>query len=185
MNESTKIEASAPVAPMPDEAVNETIKEYNKATRLAKLSSILLEKVDFNISPDALRDKPADLQRELNVKTEILHYDGKSGDCIASITWTIGMKKGRKRVAKCVANYVVLYKEIKECADDIVKMFIDHVGKTATYAYFRALYAQLDWSANLGSPPLPVLHFSPSIGNIKKRVEEASSKQDLPTKNEC
>jgi hypothetical protein len=178
MAEPAKLEASAPVVPMLDEAVNEKIKQYNKAVRLAKLSSILLEKINFQISPDALRGKQSEYQRELNVKTEILHYDAASGDCIANISWTITMKFKRKRVAKCVANYVVIYSEIKECPEDTVQMFIDHVGKTATYAYFRALYAHLDWSANLGSPPLPVVHFNPTIGKVKRNLQEKKSKKN-------
>ncbi len=32
------------------------------------------------------------------------------------------------------------------------------------YSYYRlALYAHLDWSANLGSPPLPILHLNPKV----------------------
>jgi hypothetical protein len=159
-----------------DEAVNEQIKQYNKAVRLAKLSSILLEKIDFKISPNAL-GKGADLKRELNVKTEILDYDSAQGSCIGSITWTINLKFKRKRVAKCSANYVIIYTGLKECPENSIKMFIDHVGKTATYAYFRALYAHLDWSANLESPPLPVVHFSPSIGNLKENSEKSRSEK--------
>jgi hypothetical protein len=167
MAEPAKIEAAAPVVPMLDGAVNEKIKQYNKAVRLAKLSSILLEKIGFESTPDALREKQSDLKRELNVKTEILNYNPATGDCAASISWTITMRFKRKRVARCAANYIVLYSEIKECPEDTVQMFIDHVGKTATYAYFRALYAHLDWSANLGSAPLPVVHFQPNIGRMK------------------
>lgn len=173
MNEPVNIKPSPPHStPKVDGAVNDEIKEYNKATRLAKLLSILLEKIDFKSSPDALRGKDSELARELNVKTEILHYDPAAGDCIAAITWTIKMKYKRKNVAKCSANYIVVYKEMKDCSIDTVKMFIDNVGKTATYAYFRALYAHLDWSANLGSPPLPVLHFSTSIGKIRRKLRE-------------
>jgi hypothetical protein len=29
--------------------------------------------------------------------------------------------------------------------------------------YFRALYAHLDWSASLGSPPLPVIQLQPKL----------------------
>jgi hypothetical protein len=176
MADVAKIQASAPpVAPVSDEAVNEQIHQYNKAVRLAKLSSILLEKIDFKISPDAFREKATDLKRELNVKTEIMDYAAAEGDCIGSITWTITMRHKRKRVATCSANYIIHYKELKECSDNIIKMFIDHVGKTATYAYFRALYAHLDWSANLGSPPLPVVHFIPPVGKLKKELEEAQA----------
>ncbi len=141
-----KIEALAPAtAPVLDEAVSAKIRQYNKATRLAKLSSILLEKVDFQTSPEALRADQSDLKRELNVETQILDYDAPAGSCVAMISWSITLRHKRKRVASCKANYIVVYYEVKDFAEDIIKMFIDHVGKTATYAYFRALYAHLDW----------------------------------------
>jgi hypothetical protein len=159
MSEPTKIEALAPATPVLDEAVSEKIRQYNKAARLAKLSSIILEKVDFSVSPAALSAEHSSLKRELNVETELLGYDSDKGSCIATISWTIVLRYKRKKVASCKASYVVLYYDIKGFTEDIIKMFADHVGKAATYAYFRALYAQLDWSANLGSRPLPVMSF--------------------------
>ena len=164
-------------APMLDEAVSERIRQYNKATRLAKLSSILLEKLDFKTSPAALQVDASDLKRELNVQTEILGYDLPEGDCVATIAWTIVLRHKRKKVASCNVTYIVVYREIKNFSEDIIKMFIDHVGKTATYAYFRALYAHLDWSANLGSPPLPVMSFLPTARDMRaqEQQEEAGS----------
>lgn len=159
MSQPTKIEALVPTTPVLDGSVNENIRQYNKATRLARLSSIVLEKVDFRVLPDALRVDASALKRELNVETELLSYEFEDGECIASISWTISLRDKRKKVASCKASYVIFYHELKGFSEDIIKMFIDHVGKTATYAYFRALYAQLDWSANLGSPPLPVMSF--------------------------
>lgn len=164
--------------PTASDGVNEKIIQYNKVVRLAKLSSLLLENIDFKISPDALTVKSSELERDLNVKAKILGYDSESGDCVASIVWSIEIRKKRKRVVKCSAGYVVIYGEIKNCPEDMVQMFIDHVGKTATYAYFRALYAHLDWSANLRSPPLPVLHIQPSVGKyrtVQKDQEPDSS----------
>jgi hypothetical protein len=104
-------------------------------------------------------------------------YD--SGDCVANIVWTIEIKQKRKRVVKCVASYIVLYGGIKDCPEDMVQMFVDHVGKTATYAYFRALYAHLDWSANLRSPPLPVLHIQPNVSKYKKNDTAVASKTEV------
>src|SRR5438876_4598470 len=166
MSEPRAQEAPAADSSTPD-PIPDKIKQYNRAVRLAKLTSILLEKVDFKISPEALVADRSELKRELNVKTEILSYEAASGDCTASIVWTIAMMRKRKRVTKCTANYIVLYEEIKECTEDVIQMFIDNVGKTATYAYLRALYAHLDWSANLGSPPLPVIQFQPRFAKPK------------------
>jgi hypothetical protein len=175
MAEPATIQALAPAAPVLDEAVSEKIRQYNKAARLAKLSSILLEKVDFRISPDALRADESDLKRELNVETEIIDYSPADGNCAANINWSITVREKRKKVASCKASYVVLYHDIKDFSQDVIQLFIDHVGKTATYAYFRALYAHLDWSANLRSPPLPVMSFNPTAKDIKKSVHAEPS----------
>lgn len=177
MSELTKTEALTPVPPVLDEAVSESIRQYNKAARLAQLGSILLEKVDFQVSPAALGGGASDLKRELNVETEILMYDSESGDCIARISWTVVFRDKRKRVASSKANYVVIYRDLKGFAEDIIKMFIDHVGKTATYAYFRSLFAQLDWSANLRSPPLPVLSFLPTAKDLRSNISKKGPAQ--------
>jgi hypothetical protein len=175
MAEPPKIETLVPApAPVLDEAVSERIRQYNKATRLAQLSSILLQKVDFQISPDALRSDPSELKRELGAETEIINYEPDAGDCVAAIRWNIVLRYKRKKVASCKTSYIVVYREVKGFSEDIIKTFIDHVGKTATYAYFRALYAHLDWSANLRSPPLPVMSFLPTAKTMRsqERKEE-------------
>jgi len=173
MPDIEKIEALAPGTPVLDETVAEKIRQYNKAARLAQLSSIVLEKVDFRVLPAALRVEAAALKRELNVETELLRYDSNDGDCIATISWDIILRDKRKKVAWCKASYVVFYYDLKSFSEDIIKMFIDNVGKTATYAYFRALYAQLDWSANLRSPPLPVMSFVVTAKNMRTKDPEA------------
>jgi len=179
MTEAAKDQKPTADSPNPD-GINARINQYNKVVRLAKLSSLLLEKIDFKILPEALTAKSSELKRDLNVKTKVMGYDSESGDCVASIVWSVEIKKKRKRVVKCGAGYIVVYQEIKDCPEDMVQMFIDHVGKTATYAYFRALYAHLDWSANLRSPPLPVLHIQPSVRKIRQNYKEAASQSEAP-----
>jgi hypothetical protein len=73
------------------------------------------------------------------------------------------MKFKTKTVVKCNASYIVSYDGVKECTEEVVGLFIEHVAKVATYAYFRALYAQLDWAATPNSQPLPVLQLQPKI----------------------
>jgi len=175
MSEPTKIEASE--TPALDDAVNESIRQYNKASRRARLSSIVLEKVDFHILPDALRISRAELRRELSVETDLFHFDSDDGDCIASIGWAIILSDKQKEVASCKADYLVFYHDLKGFSEDIIKLFIECAGKAATYAYFRALYAQLDWSASLGSPPLPVMSFIMNPKDLRSYVRnEAVSK---------
>jgi hypothetical protein len=85
------------------------------------------------------------------------------GICVANVIWDVTIKYKNKTVVKCSASYIVSYDGIKDASDEVIGLFLEHVGKVATYAYFRALYAHLDWSANLNSQPLPVLQLQPKI----------------------
>jgi hypothetical protein len=158
--------------------VNEKVKQYNRVVRLAKLNAILLEKLDFKIVPDIYSTNKEDLARELTANTEI-NYDADTGECVASINWIIIITHKKKKLVKCEANYVVIYGGLSKCTAEAVKMFIEHIGKTATYAYFRALYAHLDWSADLGSSPLPVVQFQPRP--YPKRSSSAGAKSAVST----
>lgn len=85
------------------------------------------------------------------------------GTLVANITWEVRFKFKQRTLMKCVASYIISYSNVKDCSEESVGVFVDHVGKVATYAYFRSLYAQLDWGATLGSDPLPVLQLQPKL----------------------
>lgn len=158
-------EPSAPIASKAESGkeTEERRRNYNRLVRLAKLKTILLEKLDFKVAADIYCADKSLLRRELSVETDLLSYEGSDGQIVANIKWSIVIKLKKKNIAKSAVSYIIMYDGAVECQEEIVKLFIDHVGKTATYAYFRALYAHLDWSANIGSPPLPVLQFQPRI----------------------
>ncbi|WP_441277967.1 hypothetical protein AB7783_14005 [Tardiphaga sp. 172_B4_N1_3] len=137
--------------------------EYNKLVASAHLIALILEKVDFKILPEALSADKTTLKRHLAPKTKIMSTGLDDGTCMASVTWDVGFKLKNKTVVKCSASYIISYDGVKDCTADGVTIFLENVGRVATYAYFRALYAQLDWSANLGSEPLPVIQFLPSF----------------------
>lgn len=82
---------------------------------------------------------------------------------MANILWEVVFKYKNKNVVKCTASYIVSYDGAKDYSQETIALFLENVGKVATYAYFRALYAHLDWSANLGSQPLPVLQLQPKV----------------------
>ena len=72
---------------------------------------------------------------------------------------------------------------VKECSDEVVELFLEHVGRVATYAYFRALYANLDWSATLNSQPRPVLQchsaWGPSADRQSKYLIDRTTEGSL------
>src|SRR5207247_155290 len=136
---------------------------YNRLVRQAKLLSLLLEKIDFKILPEAVGVSKSLLTRDLKATTNILSSGAVDGTCVANITWTINLRFRKRAIVKCAASYLITYEGMKDSSEELVALFVDSVGRVASYAYFRALYAHLDWSANIGSPPLPVLQFQPKI----------------------
>lgn len=138
-------------------------RNYNRLVRQAKLLSILLEKIEFKISPESVGVNKALVNRGLGAKATVLAAGITDGTCVASIEWSLSVKFRKKVITRCSATYLVTYEGMKNCTEESVRIFVDNVAKTATYAYFRALYAHLDWSANLGSPPLPIVQFQPKV----------------------
>lgn len=145
------------------ELVQKRRADYNRLVRQARLASLLLEKVDFKIVPEVLGLKESLLSRSISPTAKILSSGVVDGTCIANVVWEVTFRFKSKNMMKCTASYIISYDGIQDCTEETVSTFVDHVGKTATYAYFRALYAHLDWAATLGSQPLPVLQLQPKL----------------------
>jgi hypothetical protein len=160
---ATAAELSSVAAPLTPEEIQKRRVDYNRLVRTTRLANLVLEKVDFKISPEALGIKEALLTRNLAPTTKVMSYGTDDGTCVANVLWEVTIKYKNKIVVRCNASYIISYDGIKDCSNEVVGLFLEHVGKVATYAYFRALYAQLDWSATLNSQPLPVLQLQPKI----------------------
>jgi hypothetical protein len=136
---------------------------YNRLVRTARLAGIVLDDVKFKILPEALGVNKSLLKRDLRVTTKLMSSGLTDGTCVGNIVWTVQYKFQKRTIVKCVASYIISYDGIEKCSEETVAIFVDNVGKVATYAYLRALYAHLDWSANLGSSPLPIVQFLPKL----------------------
>jgi hypothetical protein len=136
---------------------------YNRLVHEAQLSSIVLEAVQFKCAPDAMGRNKNLLSRELVGKKEIIASGMKEGNCVARISWTALGKYKKKTVVRCVASYLVSYRGMAGFPEAIISEFVETIGRASTYPYFRAIYAQFDWSANLGSLPLPILEFRADV----------------------
>jgi hypothetical protein len=154
---------SVPAAVPNADEIQKKRADYNRLVRTARLANLLLEKVDFKILPDALGIKQSLLTRSLTPTIKVMSYGISDGTCVANVIWEVTFKYKSKNVVRCAASYIISYDGITDCSEETVGVFLEHVGKVATYAYFRALYAHLDWSANLGSQPLPVLQLQPKL----------------------
>jgi hypothetical protein len=152
--------------------------DYNKLVANARLLALILEKVDFKIQAGALSADKSELKRRLFPKTKIMSTGLDDGTCVANVIWEVDIKIKNKNVVKCTASYIISYQGVRDCSAEGVTVFPENVGKVATYAYFRALYSQLDWGANLNSEPLPVIQFLP---NFRMSSEIAGSSKPDPT----
>ncbi len=164
--DTTENAAQAPL-PMPTAEDGPTVENkranYNRLVRTARLASLILDDVKFKILPEALGVNKALLKRDLNVSTKLMSSGLTDGTCVGNIVWTVQYKFQKRSIVRCTASYIISYDGIENCSEETVAIFVDNVGKVATYAYLRALFAHLDWSANLGSPPLPIVQFLPKL----------------------
>lgn len=136
---------------------------YNKLVRTAKLKTLLLHETEFSVHHEAHAIAKHLLEREVVGSREVLSSGCSEGDCVVRVKWTAITKYKKKKLVSGWASYIVNYQGMTGCTLETVEEFTEAVAKAATYPYFRSLYAHLDWSAELGSPPLPVFQFLPKL----------------------
>jgi hypothetical protein len=137
--------------------------DYNRLVRTAKLTSILLEKTEFGARTEAVGISKSLLKRELNANSTVLSSGTLDGSCIANIQWSVKYTYQKRTIVKCITSYIVSFEGMKDFSDEVIGIFVDTNAKGITYSYFRALYAHLDWSANLGSAPLPIVQLQAKV----------------------
>jgi hypothetical protein len=148
---------------MPPVSPEERRNRYNLLVRTAKLTTLLLHETNFVVQPDAHAISRHLLSRDLEGRREVLSHGCEDGDCVVRVKWIATMRYRKRNLIRGSASYIVSYRGMKGFSEDIVEEFADVIAKAATYPYFRALYAHLDWSAELGSPPLPLFQFHPKV----------------------
>ncbi|MEE8630222.1 MULTISPECIES: hypothetical protein [Methylobacterium] len=163
MSKNAKQElVSADASPDPEERR----RKYNKAVRQANLVNILLSRVDFKVNRDVrppVRGAENSSPPSYGGKLAKFTYFEEEKACFATVVWTVEIKSERRTYAKCVAQYDVIYNGFTEVDNSIIELFAENVARPATYSYFRALFANLDWSSDLRLPPLPVVKFHPKV----------------------
>jgi hypothetical protein len=157
------------VAPPHDK---ERLDAYNRTVNAAELLTISLRSVDFKV--DRNTPVPDEASHKFGFGGKVVEFarEENLGACFVAIEWSVSIKNGKKTYASCKAYYDAVYDELPSDVDDeIIKVFAENFVKPATYAYFRALFANLDWAAQLGTPPLPILKFMPNLKPLKKNSE--------------
>lgn len=139
------------------------LKVYNRIVADANLAKLVLTKVDYQVNHDVA----ATIDREpaLNFKGELEEFDHNKeiGAIMAGVKWTADIRCGRKKYVHFVAKYVVIYDGFSTDETALLERFADNVARPATYSYFRALFANLDWASDIRATPLPVVKFFPKI----------------------
>lgn len=151
------------ITSVPAVDVPERRQRYNRAVREARLVTILLSSLKFDVVRNAGRPKDEDLKPSYAGQVVNSSLDSDLGALAVTVRWTVNIKAGRRKFSSCAAEYDVIYDKFSSLDDEIALIFAENVAQPATYAYFRGLYASLDWSAGLRSPPLPVIKFHPKI----------------------
>jgi hypothetical protein len=147
----------------PTDDVPDRRQRYNRAVREARLVTILLSSLKFDVVRKSGRPKDEVLKSSYAGQVVDASLDRDLGALAVTVRWTVNIKAGRKKYSSCTAEYDIIYDKFSDIDEEIAFVFAENVAQPATYAYFRALYASLDWSAGLKNPPLPVIKFHPKI----------------------
>ena len=155
---------------------------YNSLVSRAHLRTIRMTTSKFEMKPEAL-DLDPDAWRN-NVSTGLLEsfLETESGSLYGVFSFEVLCRQGRKRVLSVNATYLVSYKIDGECDQAACELFVERVGKIATYPYFRTLVASLTSQAGLIMRPLPVLSFAPRSVESATHLEQCGSIEESKTR---
>lgn len=145
---------------------------YNSIVARAQLRSIRMTSSQFDIKPEALNLNP-DAWRH-NVMAGVLDsfLESENGSLYGAFSFDVVCRHGRKKVLSISATYLASYRIEGECEANACELFVERVGKVATYPYFRSLVASLTAQAGLMMQPLPVLSFAPRSIDSAAQLEQ-------------
>lgn len=146
--------------------------EYNRVAMGAKVRTIQLIKLDFDMHPERMGE---DVALRLDYGRSVLscRFDEETISAAAIFQFHVTAKNGRAKAFSCVADYAVLYALPDRARPEAATSFCKHVGSFAAYPYFRALAAQMAWNAGVDLPPLPTIAAMPVMP--KPKAEEPAA----------
>lgn len=147
---------------------------YNSLVSRAHLRSIRLTASRFDMKPEALDLDPDAWRNAVSGGAIESFLEPESGSLYGVFAFEVVCRQGRKRVLSASATYLVSYFIESECDAAACELFVERVGKIASYPYFRGLIAALSSQAGLLMRPLPVMSFAP------RSVESAASLEQFP-----
>lgn len=141
--------------------------EYNDVATKAVLEGIILQKSDFGMNAECLKNKK-NWKLEHGRKLLNCAYDEQRRSVAGVFQFHFIAKDGRKHAAKCSAEYIVFYRTPEGATEEGAKGYFRNVGMFAAYPYFRALVSRFSAEGNLDLPVLPTIASTAHIPPKKK-----------------
>lgn len=146
---------------------------YNELVSRAHLRSIRLTGSKFDLKPEGILLDPDAWRNNIATGLADAFIEPESGSLYGIFSFEVVCRQSRKKVLTVSATYLTNYR-IEGGSDETAYMlFLERVGKIATYPYFRALFATLTSQAGLLMQPLPIMGVAP------RSIESASDMHDL------
>ena len=143
---------------------NEQVKVFQDVSKNSKLQHILLMESHFKCSHveyfKAVEKELIEFSYGSSVKA--LNYDKETGNSFVVFDWEVeainqNAEDNAKSIVAINSTYMVRYDISGSFDSEIVELFLRHVGKVASYPYFRNQVAQKSWESDLELPILPVI----------------------------
>lgn len=131
------------------------LQEYSKVVDASELQGVTLLGLTFQVNPRFFGERD-DAELGYDIDAVEQKYEAEANKAIAFIECSVYATINDDRVFNCDAKYVVIYELSERCDPKAVQMFLKRVAVFACYPYFRAVVANLDWSAGTNLPPMPV-----------------------------
>lgn len=160
-------------------AANATV--YNNLVARAHLRTIRLTASRFDLKPEALGLDPDSWRNGISAALAHSFYEPESGSLYGIFSFDVICRQGRKRVLSISSTYLTNYRVEGDCDGEACELFLERVGKIATYPYFRTHVATLTSQAGLLMPPLPIMGVAPrSVEGAGVLGDFKSQKSALP-----
>jgi hypothetical protein len=132
------------------------VENYNKVVEAAELLAVNLVEIAMSVKPSYFSYSIAELKLVYTVEVDKVLSDDNMNSAMAMVNFEVKSKHGKTKHLVCKAQYMVAYTGLKGCETTEVDKFISRVAIFACYPYFRAVFANLNWSAGTNLPPLPI-----------------------------
>lgn len=135
--------------------------QYNDFVGRTVLRSIRLIESRFEMKPEALGIPTSAWRNSLSQQPGDAFIDEESGIFNGFIRFEMIARHRRKRIVTALAQYMVSYQVTGACDQALADMFVERVGRIASYPYYRVLVATLVSQAGIVMQPLPMISVAP------------------------